>query len=181
MDGIFPQAIRKQGVFMAAKSYKGGTLYGDVVGGVWGHGKQIYMFTDASAKNTIRIDQWTDQDFITAYNSMSANKVNTSNWNKDFAQIRKGYEAAMARQNSQTQQDSQVAALNRQTDAYEQMMRMQMEQAAMPAVEPMKNVDDQMAAARSSVKQQQQGRQGLLSLLSQSRFGQKVGASGSLG
>ena len=99
----------------------------------------------------------------------------------DAAKSQREREAAWALQSAQTQQDAQVDALNRQTDVYERMLALQMEQVAMPAVEPMKNVDDQMAAARSAVRQQQGARQGLLSLLSPSRFGQRVGAAGTLG
>lgn len=134
-------------------------------GNVASTGDSLYYYPNGKSdpSTRIHIDNWNSDNAIAAFQQISANKVDASNWNWAYNKAYKLYNSAMA---SKRQEELQMA----QIEAYGKMAEASMREE--PALEPLKRAADASDAAKSETSKRQQQRASLLSQFRRSNYAQ---------
>jgi len=125
-------------------------------------------------------DAWDDNMAIAAYKDMMANQKNTDNWRADQAKITARYNQALANQKADANIKKQEDMMGAQVDAYKQMVEQMKASQEIQLVEPMKNVDAAMDAARDDALARRKRAAGINTMFAASRFnanGAKLGVA----
>ena len=141
-----------------------GTWYGQVNST---KGKLSYGTGDARRD----FDAWDNTMAIAAYNDMMSNQTNSDNWRADHAKITARYNQALADQKADANLRKQEDMMGAQVDAYKQMVEQMKASQEIQLVEPMKNVDAAMDAARDDALARRKRAAGINSMFAMSRFG----------